>query len=116
MNAQNLDQLTHDERCVLAFAMDMPHMWWPSSYMIEVRLDHPFINMIDGGDGYRRHAGGGSRHYAKHYDAADWAVIHQDDEDWQAQDLPAMRERGEKLIQCALRVLKGPEVEDDGGD
>jgi hypothetical protein len=55
---------------------------WTNTYMVEVRLDNPIKNMLEGGEGLDTHGGNGSKCYAKHIDDPDWAVVHFKDDDW----------------------------------
>ena len=93
MKAQNLDKLTQEEQELLAALMIAPNCIWPDSYMIEVRLDNPIDNLLNGGDGLHVHAGGGSRCYAHNYGNQDWAIVHIEDEDVADWDWKAMSDR-----------------------
>jgi len=97
-HAQNLDRLTADQQDLVALYMALP-TGWTSTYMVEVRLDDPERNILKGGDGLVTHGGNGSRRYAKHYGDPDWAVIHYEDQEVLAWDMPAMEARAMKRIE-----------------
>jgi hypothetical protein len=104
--SQNLDRLT-DEQCkLLAYLMESPNMFWPRSYMVEVRLDDVDRNLLNGGDGLHVHAGSGSRCYTVNAGKDDWAIVHRDDEDVQGWDWKAMAEEGERLADIALEDVR----------
>jgi len=98
MKSQNLDRLTSDQRNLLAYLMTLPLYFWPCTYMIEVRLDDPTKNLLEGEDGLHRHAGNGSRDYARHYGDPDWAIVHIHDEDVRDWDWKAMSEAAQLMV------------------
>ena len=97
--SQNLEQLSNDEKNLIAACMLQQNFLWPSSYMIEVKLDGDVERtLLYGGDSSKLsvHAGGGSRHYAKHYGDPEWAIVHVEDEnvvgwDWNEMAKEALR-------------------------
>ena len=99
MKAQNLHKLSDEAKGLIRLLMDDPNYWWPSSYMVEVRLDDPINHLLDGGEGLHKHAGNGSRHYAHHYNDEDWAVIHEEDEDWTILNHDELREIAKQYLE-----------------
>lgn len=83
MTAQNLHRLSQDEKNMIALMFNAITTGWSKTYMVEVHLDNPMENILEGGDGLVRHGGNGSRCYAKHIGDPDWCMIHIDDvPDW----------------------------------
>ena len=105
-HAQNFDQLNDDAKALIVYLMSRPNFVWPDSYMIEVRLDNPVHNILFNDDEGKlhRHAGGGSRHYAKHYGDDDWAVIHIEDPEWNELDHAALMERGAEIVDAMMEA------------
>jgi len=81
MNAHNLDKLNQEEKDMIALMFTI-ETGWTNTYMVEVRLDNPIKNMLEGEDGLNTHGGNGSKCYAKYFDDPNWAVVHCEDEDW----------------------------------
>ena len=81
MKSQNLDKLSQEEKDMIALMFTM-ETGWTNTYMVEVKLDNPIHNMLEGGDGLETHGGNGSKCYAKHWDDLEWAIVHCEDEDW----------------------------------
>lgn len=75
----NIDRLTPEQQDLAALLFTLT-TGWTLTYMIEVKLNDPISNMLNGGnDGLCMHGGNGSRCYTKHMDDPDWIVIHKDD-------------------------------------
>jgi len=100
VKAQNLDKLNELDKSLIAWMFANHVVGWTYCYMLEVKLDTPGKNILEGGGGLVTHGGNGSRSYAKHYGDDEWAVIHADDEDWMALD-------HEWLLDNAIAYLAG---------
>jgi len=83
MTSQNLDKLSQDAKDLIALLFTM-QTGWTNTYMVEVKLDDPINNLLNGGDGLETHGGNRSKCYAKHWDNSEWAIVHYEDEDWLA--------------------------------
>ena len=90
MKSQNLNKLNKLDKALIAWMFANHVVGWTYCYMIEVKLDAPGRNILEGGDGLVTHGGNGSRDYAKHYQDSDWAVVHNEDEDWLALDIDSL--------------------------
>jgi len=81
MKSQNLDKLSQDAKNLIALMFTMI-TGWTNAYMVEVCLNDPIKNLLEGGDGLETHGGNGSKCYAKHWNDENWAIVHYEDEDW----------------------------------
>ena len=81
-DCQNIDKLDKKTLELIAWAFKNHVVGWDLCHAIEIRLDNPFKNLTEGGDGLVVHGGGDSRRYIKHYGDDEWAVIHWQDPTW----------------------------------
>ena len=65
MKSQNLNKLNKLDKALIAWMFANHVVGWTYCYMIEVKLDAPGRNILEGGDGLVTHGGNGSRSYGK---------------------------------------------------
>lgn len=81
LNSIRQDQLPKDARDLIAaaFHLGMPTGLGVPMNAVEVRLDSPIRNILEGGDGFMSHGLSQSLRYFTHRDDEGWAVIFDDD-------------------------------------
>lgn len=98
-DCQNLDKLPKLALALIAWAFKNLPVGWDICHAIEVRLDDPVSNILNGGNGNLvTHGGGDGRCYIKHYGDDEWAVIHHTDPSWNKLDRLTLCSKGEQYI------------------
>ena len=98
-DCQNIEKLNQDALDLIAWAFENHFVGWTNCCAIEVRLDDPVQNILDGGDGFVAHGGSDSRCYIKHYDDPEWAIVHHNDPSWKKLPLEEMSKRAADNMQ-----------------
>ncbi len=92
---QNLDKLSQDAKDIIqaVFTYALPVSCGFSPDAIEVKLDNPVYNLLEGDGTVHYHALGNTEHYLHHRNNPDWAII------FDATDI-GNAENGKRLINC----------------
>ena len=98
-DCQNLDKLPELALALTAWAFNNLPVGWDICHAIEVRLDDPVNNILNGGKGNLvMHGGGDGRCYIKHYDDDEWAIIHHTDPSWNELDIDGLCAKGAQYV------------------
>lgn len=83
-DCQNIDKLAQEVLDLVAWAFENFSVGWDICHAVEIRLDNPLKNLLEGGSGLVCHGGGDGRGYINHYGDESWAIIHWQDPTWKA--------------------------------
>lgn len=97
-DCQNINQLSDHILDIIAWVFRNHIVGWDLCHAVEIRLDNPLHNLLQGEEGIHFHAGSASRNYIKNYHDAEWAVIHKQDPTWLALPLADMERRGAEIV------------------
>jgi len=106
-DCQNIDKLDQKVLDLVAWGFENFIVGWDTCHAVEIRLDKPFQNITEGGDGFVCHGGSDGRGYIKHYEDDLWAIIHWQDPTWKK--LPH-----KQMIQRAIADNKSLELTEEG--
>lgn len=92
---QNIDELSQDARDIIqaVFDYNLPAACGFFPDAIEVKLDNPVENLLEGDETVHFHALGNTEHYLHYRNNSDWAIIFRGENIGNA-------EHGRELINC----------------